>query len=266
MKLGNAMHSERASARRGAKISSVLVLLPLEILLVAGIMLEPKPYSWLMALQIGGPWVAFVLLWRFPRLVSFGCGWADKYVAWMLAVLLISLPARIAYFYVSLLRGALMALVACILGVLLCAAATLLDPELRAKRQRMMLPFFFFTTALYAYAAAFQMNCALDDSPATIHHSVVHAKLYVSGSSFHPDDQLRLEPWGTEQDGTTPGVPPGLFANVHVGDTVCAVQREGWLRMPWFTVQTCSWTGSEVRFGDVGGSLVLWTRLRGIRK
>ena len=100
----------------------------------------------------------------------------------MLAVLLISLPARIAYYYVSLLREAPMALVAGILGVLLCAAATLLDPELRAKRQRLILPFLFFTAALYAYAAAFQMNCALDHSPATIHYSVVHSKFSCVGT------------------------------------------------------------------------------------
>jgi len=153
MTLGRAMHSERA-ARRGAR--KVLVLLPLGILLIAGILLDPKPYYWLMALQIGWPWVAFALLRRFPRLVSFGCGWADKYVAWMFAVLLISLPARIGYYYVSLLRGTPMALLACILGVLFCGAAMLLDPECRAKRLRIILPFFFFTASLYAYAAAFQ--------------------------------------------------------------------------------------------------------------
>lgn len=254
IKLGNAMQSKRAVARRGAWISCVLLILG--ILLIAGIMLDPKPYYWLMALQTGAPWLAFLLLWR--RSVSFGSGWVDKYGAWVLAVLLISLPARIAYYYVSLVRGAPMALLACVLGVLLCAAATLLDPELRAKRHWPILPFLFFTATLYAYAAAFQTNCALDHSPATIHHSVVHAKLLVSGLSYHPDDELRLAPWGTEQDATTSGVPPGLFANVHVGDTVCVVQREGWLRMPWFTVQTCPWTESEVRFGDVGGLHALW--------
>jgi hypothetical protein len=181
----------------------------------------------------------------------------------MLTVLLVSLPARIAYYYVSLLRGAQMALVACILGVLLCNTATLLDPELPAKRQRMILPFFLFTAVLYAYAAAFQINCALDNSPATIYHSVVHAKLHVWGTSYHPDYQLQLAPWGTEQDFTSSGVPPGLFANVRVGDTVCAVRREGWLRMPWFMVQACSSNGTEVGFGEVGGWRVLWIRLRG---
>ena len=264
--LGKAMHSARASARRGAWISSLLVVFPVEFLLLTGIMLDPKPYYWLMAVQTGGPCVAFVLFWRFPRLVSFGGGWADKHAAWVLAVLLVSLPARIAYYYVSLQRETPIVLVACILGVLLCAEAMWLDPELRAKRQWVILPFLFYTAVIYAYAAAFQMNCALDNSPATIHHSVVHAKLHVGGLFYHAEDQLQLEPWDAEQHAPTAGVSPGLFANVHAGDTVCAVQREGWLRMRWFTIQTCSWTGSQIRFGDVGGGRAFLARLRSIWK
>ena len=265
-KLGNAMHSARASARRGAWISSLLVVFPMEFLLLAGIMLDPKPYYWLVALEAGGPWVAFVLFWRFPRLVSFSGGWADKHAAWVLAVLLISLPTRIAYYYVSLQRETPMILAACILGVLLCAAAMLLDPELRAKRQWVILPFLFYAAFIYAYATAFQMNCVLDNSPTAIHRSVVRAKFHVGGLSYHPDDQLQLAPWGTEEHALKAAVPPRFFADVHEGDTVCAVQRDGWLRMRWFTVQACSWTGSPVPFGDVGGGRVLLTRLRAIWK
>jgi hypothetical protein len=234
----------------------LLVLLPLACLLPTAIGFGPGPYFWLIPAQILVPWIAFGLVWCFPRVISFGCSWADKYVAWSGLVLLITLPARIAYYYVALLNETSAFLTAFIVGALLCLAAALLDSKRLARRERFVMVFWLLPATLYSHAAASQLNCVLDNSPATVYRSVVIKKPLAYGDMYHPDYWLRVEPWGAEHGAKDKdaGVSSRTYHSVHVGDTVCVVQREGWLGLRWFTVQTCPWRGGPVFLGAVRGS------------
>jgi len=251
---GHAMHVERASVRRGSRLFSLFVLLPLAFLLPTAIGFGPSPYFWLIPTQVLVPWIAFALVWCFPRVISFGCSWADKYLAWSGLVLLVTLPARIAYYYVALSSEPSALATAFIAGVTLCGLAALIDAKRLARRERSAMVFWLLPAVLYCHAAALQLNCVLDNSPATVYRSVVIKKPLVYGDMYHPDYWLRVEPWGAEHGAKDAGVSSRTYHSVQVGDTVCVVQREGWLGMRWYTVQTFPWRGGPVFLGAVRGS------------
>lgn len=113
--------------------------------------------------------------------------------------------------------------------------------------------------ALYCYVALYQLNCVLDRSPATIYESKISAK----GLTYLGPDILKIRPWIQGGDIATVGVSPKIFRSVQPGDTICIVQRNGALHMPWFTAQTSPWTGGTVDFGPVGGMFRALRRLIG---
>jgi hypothetical protein len=254
MELGHAMHVERPRIRLGSRLFTLLVLLPLACLLVTAIGFGPSPYFWLIPAQILVPWIAFGLVWYFPGVISFDGGWDDKYVAWSAVVLLITLPARIAYYYVALLNETSALLAAFIVSAILCLAAALIESDRLARRDRFVMIFWLLPAMLYSHAAAIQLNCVLDNSPATVYRSVVIKKPLEYGTMYHPHYWLRVEPWGAEHGAKDAGVSSRTYHSVHVGETVCVVQREGWLGLRWFTVQTCPWRGGPVFLGEVRGS------------
>lgn len=195
MELGRAMHAEKPRFRLGSRLFSLFVLLPLACLLAVAIGFGPSPYFWLIPAQILVPWTAFLLVWCFPGVVSYDGGWDDKYVAWSVVVLLITLPARIAYYYVALLNETSALLAAFIVSAILCLAAALIESDRLARRDRFVMIFWLLPAMLYSHAAAIQLNCVLDNSPATVCRTVVTKRSLVYGDIYHSDYRLHVEPW-----------------------------------------------------------------------
>ena len=249
------MSAERAARRRGSRLVTMLALGTFGGLLIVGIMSDPNPYYWVMAVQASVPFLAFSIVWFFPRFVSFGADWADKYLVWAILVPLVTLISRVAFFYANLLHEAITLAIACAASGILCSAAVWLDPELSASSAKSRITIavaLMFFSPMYFYAVVAQLNVVLDKSSATVYKSKVVAKSYVSGLGFHPDYQLTMESWTSERGTKAGAVPLRLFSNIHRGDTVCVVQREGWLGMRWYTIQACPWAGGPVVLGDVG--------------
>jgi len=63
---------------------------------------------------------------------------------------------------------------------------------------------------------------------------------------------LKIRPWIQGGDLASVRVSPKIFHSVPAGGTICVVQRDGAMHMPWFTAQTSPWTGGTVAFGPVG--------------
>jgi hypothetical protein len=255
--LGLAMRAHRRALRRGSGIFTLLFLLVVEGLLIIGIRSDSSPYRWVMGVQILVPFIAPGAVWRFPELVSFGCGWADKYVVWTLLAPLLAVTARLAFYYVNLLQETPIVVVASIAGTILSLSAGRIDPALSglfAKHGRLILIWSLFFSILYFYAAIFELNAVFDNSPVLVYRSRVIAKSYVSGLYFHPEYQLAIGPWDSEGGTRNAAVPRRIFSTVHVGDTVCVIQKTGWLGIGWYVVQACSRVGGPVSLGDVGRS------------
>jgi hypothetical protein len=111
--------------------------------------------------------------------------------------------------------------------------------------------------ALYCYAALYQLNCVLDRSPSTVYESKISAK----GLTYLGPNTLKIRPWIQGGDIATVGVAPKTFDSVRPGDTICIVQRNGALLMPWFSAQTSPCTGVTVDIGPVGGMSRSFRRL-----
>jgi hypothetical protein len=202
--------------------------------------------------QVVAPWLAFALASPLLRAIKFDYQWDHKYVAWIGCAFLITAPAKIAYYYVELVNSLPLILIACSVGVILCVVAIFLDRELRHDPVTIVL--FVAALILYSHAAIFQLNCVLDKSRVSICKSTLIKKSLVFGYLYHSDYQLLLQPCGSEHRIVSAAVPRRLYVGADSGDTVCLVQRQGWLGMMWYTVQPHSWSGGPVFLGRVRGS------------
>ena len=216
----------------------------INFMMLVGIGLDPNPYRWLMAMQIGLPWVSFVLTWRFQDRER---GSHNRYISFLFSNLFTPLLALIAFGHTSLVSRLPLVVGACAAGLVVSAVLT--TPALINRRFGATIPILMAgSLALYCYAALYQLNCALDRSPAMVYESTISAK----GLTHLGPNTLKIRPWIQGGDIATVGVSPKIFHSVQVDGPICIVQRDGALHMPWFTAQTSPWTGGTVAFGPVG--------------
>ena len=245
------MHANTMSVRSSRLLVFIIVLVS-ECLLIAGIRLSPEPYRWIVMAQIVAPWLAFALASAILRALKVRYAWENKYVAWMGCAFVIAAPAKLAYIYVEVVNCLPLVLTACSVGVVLWAVGTFVDRELRNDPVAVVL--WAAALTLYSYVAMFQLNCVLDKSPVRIYKTIVIKKSLAFGYLYHSDYQLLLQPWGSDHRIASAAVSRRLYVGADSGDTVCVVERLGWLGMRWYTVQPHSWNGGPVFLGEVRGS------------
>jgi hypothetical protein len=237
---------------RSSRLLGFIIVLISEGLLIAGIRLSPEPYRWIVVAQIAAPWLAFALASPLLKAIKFRYAWENKYVAWMGCAFVIAAPAKLAYIYVGLVNSRPLVLIACSVGLIFCAVGVFLDRQLRKDLVAIVL--WAAALILYSYVAIFQLNCVLDKSAATIRQPSVIKKSLAFGYLYHSHYELLLQPWGSDHHIANAAVPRRLYVGANPGDTVCVVEREGWLGMRWYTVQPRSWNGGPVFLGRVRGS------------
>jgi hypothetical protein len=241
--LGRRMHGRREATRRGAAL--IAMMGTLEFLLLGGLAFDPHPWGWILAAQTL-PWIGLAFVWVFPRLVSFGADWGDKYGVWAILAIALFLPGNYAYRYAELRSSGIP--LALGTGAVLCAASVLVDPQQLERRSRIILVVWLWVASVYSYGLILQLNCWLDYSPPVVAQTKVLRKVRVRRAD---GPLLRLAPWGGMTEPQTAHVPYRLDALAGPGDTVCVVERAGRLGMPWYTVQTCPWNGLA-SLGEVG--------------
>jgi hypothetical protein len=129
----------------------------------------------------------------------------------------------------ALTYGALAALV-------LCWAALMCDPTLRARRAAALL--LFGLMCAYGYGAVVLGNAELDSAPGGDYRVQVLGMHYSRGSrstSYY----LRLAPWGPRLQPQDVSVARVLYAATRPGDTVCVHQGPGVLGISWYVVRSC---------------------------
>jgi len=233
--------------RRGARVVdlSMTGVGIVNFLMIAGIGLDPNLYWWLMAVQIVLPWASFVVTWQFEDRER---GSDNRFVAFLFSNLFTPLLALVAFGHTSLVSRVSLVSVACVGGLIFSAVLTV--PGMIRRRFAAAIPIMMAgSLALYCYAALYEINCVLDGSPAMAFESKVSAKRV----SYLGPDSLKIRPWNQGGDIANVGVSPRMFDSVQTGSTIYVVQRNGALRMPWFTAQTSPWTGHAVGFGPAGG-------------
>jgi len=218
-----------------------------------------KPYPWIMAMQIGLPWVGVALAWccprwfsifhgrgRYARRSSDTCSLQFEFFFPTVFVYLIHyrfavLPAR---------QGLLPW--ACLFGAILLVGGGLRDPYLWGGGARMHKGTLLFAALLslfYGYAAALQIDIVLDRSAAAVTPVTVMEKFHTKG---HWGVQLR--PGVFQGAAARPCVPAGFYRLLQPGDTVCMVGKPGALGVAWYTAQACPWRGGRI-YLDNGASL-----------
>jgi hypothetical protein len=222
--------------------------------------LFPKPYGWILAAQIGMPWIAIGMVWCLPGWYSLFRGLTGRFLLLQGGETSISLVAVFfptcftvaAYYdYLSLVRSAPIILPACIVGVALLVAGGVSDRNLWASDagHRIDLLIAVILSLAYGYATVFQVNCVLDHSPTAVYRAVVTDKSD-RGRGWH----LEVGSWGSQQAARNVKVPYELFKSIQPGQEVCIVQRAGALGISWYTAQSCPWGGGPV-FLQAGGRL-----------
>lgn len=243
--LASAIHRKRRGERVDELSMSAVGIVCL--LTWIGVAFDPSPYRWLVLVQIGLPWVSFALTWY---CVDREHGDRhNRYVSLFISSLFISLVAMIPYGYVSLVNRSPAVVGACVVGLAISGVLTM-PAVVGRKRSAITVVVMAIVLAFYGYAILYQLNCVLDRSPVLAYKSVVSA----TGHLYLGPDTLRIRLWSQDSD-VTIGVPPKVSRAIEPGKTVCVLQRNGALHMPWFTVQTCPWTGGLVEFGPAGGML-----------
>jgi hypothetical protein len=244
--LANAMHRKHRGERVDELSMSAFGIVCL--LTLTGIAFDPYPYRWLVPVQIGLPWVSFALTWYFVDREHQGRH--NRYISLFISSLFISLVAMVPYGYVSLVSRSSTVVLACVAGLAISGALTM--PALVSRNSRATATVVMATVlAIYSYTVLYQLNCVLDRSPVVAYKSVV----LTTGRLYLGPDILRIRLRSQDSDSATVGVPPKVSHSIQPGKTVCVVQRNGALHMPWFAVQTCPWTGEIVDLGPAGGML-----------
>jgi len=195
-----------------------------------------RPPVWLVAIEAAAPWIAVGAALAFPNRYSV-CSDRDSsrfplFGVWFFA----ALAPRGAFSYASLverLSGIEMGVVA---GVILFAVAAILHR--RSKGNPMLLIVMLPLSLLYGQGNVTLVNCALDDSPATVYRTVVSGK----SEGLHGGHSLDLGPWSGNLDPVKLNrvpVPLETYDAVSKGGPVCVAQRAGALGIAWYTAQAC---------------------------
>ena len=251
--LANSMHRKRRGERVNEMSMSAVGII--NVLMLAGVAFDSFPYRWVLAVQIGLPWVSFALTWYF---VDREQDWGGRYISLLFSTFLTSLMALIPYGYMSLVSSTRTVLWACAVGLAIFIALSV--HELADwKINRWIATMLAGSLIFYSYVALLQLNCVLDRSPALVYTSTVSGKVLV----FRGPDRLRIQPWSAFHGIATVGVSPRVYYSVQRGDTICVVQRTGAFNTIWFTAQTCPWTGGPVDLGPVGQMSSILRRLTG---
>jgi hypothetical protein len=244
--LANAMHRKHRGERVDELSMSAVGVVCL--LTLIGVAFDPYPYRWLVPVQIGLPWVSFAFTWYFVDREH--QGQHNRFVSLFFSSLFISMVAMVPYGYVSLVSRSSTVVVACVAGLVISGVLTM--PALVSRKSRAIATVVMAAVlAFYSYTVLYQLNCLLDRSPVVAYKSVVSA----TGRLYLGPDILRIRLRSQDSDFATVGVPPKVSHSIQLGETVCVVQRNGALHTPWFTVQTCPWTGELVDLGPAGGML-----------
>jgi TPR repeat protein len=220
-----------ALARKLAKALHVAV-----IVLYVWAMVDPRPYTLVIALLAAMPWLAVVLvvgtrgLFRID--VPRNDGHPNLIHLAMLPGLVLGLRAFLDVDLVAWTDTLIPAAFGCVTLVVAFAAAD------RGLRQRLaallvLVPF----AAAYAEAAIILGNALLDRSPAEIIRVAVQDKHVESGKRTMW--YLRLAPWGSRLEADDIKVAKGLYAAVAPGQIVCLHLRQGALKIGWFWAATC---------------------------
>jgi hypothetical protein len=218
-----------------------------------------KPFGWIMAAQIGMPWIGVLMAWCFPRWYTVFAG-RDRYsgtlgdqrigLVWFFFFTFFT--PTMYYAFATLVRRTPMLPLACLVGAALLVGGGLRDPYLWAgdvRRHPYTLVIAVILSSVYGYATILQLNVVLDRSEDTVFQSRVSAKFHTRGKW-----SLEVAAWTPEQESQRVSVPYELYNAVRPGDPVCIVQRNGALGIPWYTAQPCPWKGGPV-YLEVGGSL-----------
>jgi hypothetical protein len=207
-----------------------------------------------MAIHLVLPWIALAIMLRYPGdftlfVSSSPRAGRESYVPSISFLWLFSLeylgfsPAFGAFVgpWIEFLRPALY-----IGGVLFIVAVALELSAARGWQGGFLLRFvpLLLVSLLYGYVAARELDVMLDRSPDVVTRAVVSHRNAASGSVG-----LTIEPWGPVTARRNVSVPHRAWRSVRVGDTVCMVGRQGALGVPWYTAQSCPWTGGRT---DVG--------------
>jgi len=251
--LANSMHRKRCGERVNEMSISAIGII--NVLMLAGVAIDSFPYRWVLAVQIGLPWVSFALTWYF---VDREQDWGGRYISLLFSTFLTSLMALIPYGYMSLVSSTRTVLWACAVGLAIFLALTVRELA-DWKINRWIAIMVAGSLMFYSYVALLQLNCVLDQSPALVYTSTVAGKVLV----FRGPDRLRIQPWSAFHGIATVGVSPRVYNSVQRGDTICVVQRTGAFNTIWFTAQTCPWTGGPVDLGPVGRMSSILRRLTG---
>jgi hypothetical protein len=80
---------------------------------------------------------------------------------------------------------------------------------------------------------------SLPDKSEPRHYQTSISKMYESHSSKGTRYYLRVAPWGPIVYSDDVDVPRGTYNAFHVGDSVCFGLHPGFLRAPWYTLESC---------------------------
>lgn len=117
----------------------------------------------------------------------------------------------------------------------------LLGAALVAPRVRIALPLvaLYCATAgaAYGYGALILADVRLDHAPPQVFETRVADRWISYGR--HRSYHLRLDPFGPRALGVTASVSAGLYNATQVGDTICAADHPGLLRLAWWSIAPC---------------------------
>jgi hypothetical protein len=149
------------------------------------------------------------------------------------------------YPHVEVVQHLPIVLTGCVVGAFLFVSAAAPDRAVWDDDGRLPLVIGILFSLIWGYAIALDVNCALDRSKSVVYKTAVVAK--VSPGRGQPF--LLLNAWGPEREnGKKVVVAHEVYDSVEGGGTVCAVLRDGSIGAPWYTVETCPWSGGAVLF------------------
>jgi hypothetical protein len=220
----------------------------------------PKPYSWILATQVGCAWLGVAMVWCFRGRYSIFHGLGGRsaeslYSAgerriWLWGIWFPTLFVFLAYYeFASAVHPLAIVLPACAIGILLFIAGAAPDHELWSDWNRLDLILGPLLCFAYGCAVVLQVNCIFDHSNAMVYEATVSAKRVYSRSPH-----VTVAPWGPEQRPRSLVVPYRVYKSVAPGDPICMVLRQGALQVSWYTAQPCPYNGAPVSL-EPGGTL-----------
>jgi|ERR1700733_6592360 len=207
-----------------------------------------------MAIHLLLPWVAFVIVLRFPRdftvFMHLGA-WVNREGStlsatflWLFGPVYLGFSPAFGAFvpsWLEFLRPALY--IGGVLFIATAATGLITTPGWKYGFIFRFIPLLL-ASLLYGYEAARELDVMFDRSPDVVYVSKVSHKNAVSGSRG-----LTVMPWGPVTVRRNVPVPYSVYRSVRLDDPICMVLRQGALGVPWDTAQPCPWKGGRT---DVG--------------